>query len=77
MKKWNELIAQFSSPIERLEKYMKKAGLYDEERTKKLRADAKKSVRDSLKAASNMRLPAIDELFNDVYEELPSHLIEQ
>lgn len=77
MKKWNELIAQFSSPIERLEKYMKKVGLYDEERTKKLRADAKKSVRDSLKAASNMRLPAIDELFNDVYEELPSHLIEQ
>lgn len=77
MKKWNELIAQFSSPIERLEKYMKKNGLYDEERTKKLRADAKKSVRDSLKAASNMRLPAIDELFNDVYEELPSHLIEQ
>jgi 2-oxoisovalerate dehydrogenase E1 component alpha subunit len=77
MKKWNELIAQFSSPIERLEKYMKKVGLYDEERTKKLRADAKKSVRDSLKAASTIRLPPIDELFKDVYEELPSHLIEQ
>ena len=77
MKKWKELIEQFSSPIERLEKYMKKNGLYDEERTKKLRHDAKIAVRDSLKKASGIRLPPIDELFKDVYEELPAHLLEQ
>lgn len=76
MKKWKDLISQFSSPIERLEKYMKKNGMYDEERTKKLRHDAKISVRDSLKKASGIRLPPIDELFNDVYETKPAHLLE-
>lgn len=56
---------------------MKLNGLYDEERTKSLRASAKKAVRDSLKKASGERMPPIDELFKDVYEELPPHLLEQ
>jgi len=60
MKKWNDLIAQISSPIERLEKYMKNQGLYDEERTKKLRLDAKTAVRAALKAANGEKMPPID-----------------
>jgi len=56
---------------------MKNVGLYDEERTKKLRHAAKIAVRDSLKKATAIRLPPIDELFKDVYEELPAHLLEQ
>jgi TPP-dependent pyruvate/acetoin dehydrogenase alpha subunit len=52
MKKWEDLLSKFSSPIERLEKYMKINGLYDEDRTKTLRKNAKMAVRDSLKAAS-------------------------
>jgi 2-oxoisovalerate dehydrogenase E1 component alpha subunit len=67
MKKWKDLLAKFSSPIERLEKYMKINGLYDENRTKELRKKAKFAVRDSLKASSQMKLPPVEELFKDVY----------
>lgn len=74
MKKWQKLLAKFSSPIERVEKYMKINGLYDEERTKTLRKKAKLAVRDSLKAASLLELPEIEQLFTDVYQDLPSHI---
>ena len=30
MKKWQDLLSKFSSPIERVEKYMKNIGMYDE-----------------------------------------------
>lgn len=56
---------------------MKKQGIYDEKRTADLRLQAKTAVRDSLKASSQIKLPKIDELFNDVYADLPVHLAEQ
>ena len=40
MKKWEELLSKFSSPISRLERYLTRRGLIDEERTKKLRKGA-------------------------------------
>lgn len=40
MKKWEELLGKFSNPIARLEKYMLKRGLIDEERAKNLRKGA-------------------------------------
>ena len=42
-----------------------------------MRKQAKSAVRDSLKASSQLKLPKIDELFNDVLHELPPHLAEQ
>lgn len=48
-----------------------------EERTKKLRLDAKNAVRDALKNASTEVFPDIDNLFEDVYEKMPAHLLEQ
>lgn len=74
MKKWQKLLAKFSSPIERVENYMKNIGMYDEQRTKDLRKKAKLAVRDSLKAASLLKLPEIEQLFIDVYQDLPSHI---
>ena len=56
---------------------MKRKGLYSAEHTEKLRHSAKIAVRDSLKAASKEQLPPIDELFNDVYEKVPTHIQEQ
>ena len=56
---------------------MKINGLYDEDRTKTLRKNAKIAVRDSLKAASLLYMPEIEELFRDVYAELPDHITEQ
>ena len=40
MKKWEELLSKFSSPIQRMERYLTKRGLLTEERTKALRKDA-------------------------------------
>jgi len=48
-----------------------------EERTKKLRTDAKNAVRDALKNAVGVEFPPVDSLFEDVYEKLPPNLIEQ
>jgi len=45
-----------------------------EEKTAKLRNDAKLSVRESLKAASVLQKPHLDSLFEDVYESVPAHI---
>lgn len=52
MEKWGELLEKFSTPIARFEKYLTARGLLTEERTKKLRLDAKNAVRDALKNAA-------------------------
>ena len=41
MKKWKEHLSKFTSPIQRIEKYLTKRGLLTEERTKALRKDAR------------------------------------
>ena len=71
MKKWETLLASFSSPIQRMERYLTKRGLINEERTKALRKDALNQVRNALKAATGELLPEVDQLFEQVYEEMP------
>jgi len=63
MKKWEDLISKFSSPIDRLEKYLTRRGLINEERTKKLRKEALESVRSALKNATKELLPEVDQMF--------------
>lgn len=41
MKKWKEHLAKFTSPIQRIEKYLTKRGLLTEDRTTALRKDAR------------------------------------
>jgi len=77
MKKWTELLEKFSNPIQRMERYLTKRGLIDEERTKALRKDALNQVRNALKAATGELLPEVDQLFEQVYEEMPEILKEQ
>jgi 2-oxoisovalerate dehydrogenase E1 component alpha subunit len=76
MKKWKELLEKFSSPIERLEKYLTRRGLINAERTAKLRSEAKNMVRDALKNATGELLPEVDSMFEDVYEKMPDNLVE-
>lgn len=77
MKKWEDLLGKFSSPIDRMEKYLTKRGLISAERTKKVRKEALEQVRSALKGASNELLPEIDQLFEQVYEEMPDILKDQ
>ena len=77
MKKWTELLEKFSSPIQRMENYLTKRGLINEERTKATRKDALNQVRNALKAATGELLPEVDQLFEQVYEEMPTILKDQ
>lgn len=77
MQKWKELLTKFSSPISRLESYLKKKGLVTDERVKELRKDAMNQVRNALKNSTGELLPEIDSLFEDVYKEIPPHIEEQ
>jgi len=77
MLKWKELLSKFSSPIQRLEKYMVKQGLIKESDTKQYREEARDAVKEALKNANEAKKPHIDELFNDVYDEIPHHIEEQ
>lgn len=77
MEKWKDLLAKFSSPIVRLEKYMLRKKLIKEDDSQKIREVARQKVRDSLKAAIETKKPSVDELFSDVFEQLPKGLQEQ
>jgi 2-oxoisovalerate dehydrogenase E1 component subunit alpha len=65
------------SPILRLNRYLQKKGWWDEGRDKKLIKGARKAVMASLKKAEGEKKPAIEELFTDVYDEVPLHLQQQ
>ena len=76
MQKWKDLLAKFSSPIERFEKYLMNRGLVPEDRTASLRNDAKLAVREALKNATGELLPAVDNMFDEVYDKTPAHIEE-
>ena len=77
MTKWKELLASFSNPISRLEKYMLDQKLISPDQNAQLRESARNSVRDALKAATVLPKPPIDSLFEAVYEKMPAHIAEQ
>ena len=77
MKKWEDLLGKFSNPIHRLEKYLLRENLITADQNAKLRKDARDMVRESLKAANELPKPSIDGLFEDVYEKMPKHILEQ
>lgn len=65
-------------PVLRFEKYLKGLGHIDQEFMDKTAADAEKEVAEALKAAEGVQWhPEADTLFDDVYAELPDHLLEQ
>lgn len=77
MKKWEKLIKDFSNPIQRLEKFLTDKKWIGEDHQKTVRAAATQRVRTALKTAAGEKLPALDGMFTDVYEELTPDLIEQ
>lgn len=77
MQKWEELLKHFSNPIERLENFLLAKGWIQKDLQSKVRDQAKKTVRDALKRASDEKLPPVEELFTDVYDQPHPDLIEQ
>ena len=77
MKKWQDLLAKFGNPIDRLEKYLNRRGMLDAERTKTLRKEALNQVRTALKNSTGELLPEVYQLFEQVYDKMPQNLIDQ
>jgi len=58
----------------RLEKYMIKNGLLEEGESDKIRAEARNTARNALKAATVEPKPSIETMFDGVYDKIPDHL---
>ncbi|KAK5124986.1 hypothetical protein LTR85_001176 [Meristemomyces frigidus] len=65
------------NPITRLRKYMETNGLWDEEKEKELRSEARKSVLDAYRKAEKEKHPPLRSMMTDVYEEMTEEQVEQ
>lgn len=77
MAKLNRLLGKLNSPIDRLEKYLLSKGWIEADYAQKKAKELEQLVKEELKRASKEKLPPIDELFEDVYKDLPDNLKEQ
>jgi len=64
-------------PRNRLRSYLRRLGLWNERWEVELAERCHREVDDAIAAAARKRLPAVDSLFDDVYEHPPWHLREQ
>lgn len=65
------------NPITRLRKYMESRGLWDEEKEKQLRSDARKKILDAYRKADKEKHPPLRSMMEDVYEELTEEQVAQ
>jgi 2-oxoisovalerate dehydrogenase E1 component alpha subunit len=74
-----ELFAEWEKkdPVTRFEKYLTKNGIIDDEFIATTASDADAEVTAAIKAAEAVGPPAADSIFDDVYAQLPPHLVEQ
>jgi 2-oxoisovalerate dehydrogenase E1 component alpha subunit len=77
MKKWNEFIEKIGNPIQRYYKYLERKKWITEEEYKKIIDSSREEVRECLKTSLKFKKPSIDSLFDDVYENIPEHLLIQ
>ncbi len=73
VKNWRET----NNPITRLGFYMQRKGWWSEEQEKNLRTELRAQTLAALARAEKNQRPNINELFTDVYAELPPHIAEQ
>ncbi|KAK9072192.1 hypothetical protein SSX86_008624 [Deinandra increscens subsp. villosa] len=70
---WNTV----QSPITRLRKCIERKGWWSDKEEFTLRLKTKKQVRNAIDEAEKEEKPLLRDLFTDVYNELPSNLMEQ
>ena len=64
-------------PVSRFKHWLILQGWWDEEQETERKEAHRSSVVNAMKKGEKVPAPALDELFNDVYDELPWHLQEQ
>jgi 2-oxoisovalerate dehydrogenase E1 component alpha subunit len=77
MKKVEILIKKLSDPITRLKNYLEDKKWINKDYIENTREKLVVEIRDALKASTAEPFPSMDEMFNDVYHEMPQHLKEQ
>ena len=66
-----------NNPVLRMRGYLEHRGLWDKQRDEKLHADSRQAVLAAMRVAEAAKKPPIDDLFRDVYDQLPPHLARQ
>jgi 2-oxoisovalerate dehydrogenase E1 component alpha subunit len=79
MKKWTEYLSKMGNPITRLEKYIRSKKLVKnvDILNAKIDREAQDEVVQALNKAETEKKSTIDEMFNDVYHDLPQNILEQ
>lgn len=68
---------QKNDPIKRLSKFLKSVNEKDTPNEEVEREKARKEVTESLHRCQVHKFPSVESMFEDVYDKLPQHLIEQ
>jgi 2-oxoisovalerate dehydrogenase E1 component alpha subunit len=64
-------------PIARVKRYLDSQGLFTDAEEQKLRAEIDSRIKEATDLAEKTPAPKLESLFDDVYEKLPWHLVEQ
>ena len=64
-------------PINRAYMYLLNRGIWSESQEKELRTEQKKRVMDTFREAEGLLKPAMEELFQEVYDKMPLHIERQ
>jgi 2-oxoisovalerate dehydrogenase E1 component alpha subunit len=65
------------SPINRFRKYVEAKGWWSESEDSAFKKEIRTEILQAFAKAEKRKKPSVDELFTDVYDELPWHLKEQ
>jgi 2-oxoisovalerate dehydrogenase E1 component alpha subunit len=72
MEPWRQL-----DPLQRFREHLMGRGLWDDGRERELISEIDQRFRDAVTAAESASAPPLESMFDDVYEKLPWHLVEQ
>jgi 2-oxoisovalerate dehydrogenase E1 component alpha subunit len=64
-------------PIERVREYLARRGAWDDARERALTEEVDARFREAVTIAERTPAPPLESMFEDVYESLPWHLVEQ
>ncbi|XP_011624380.1 2-oxoisovalerate dehydrogenase subunit alpha 2, mitochondrial isoform X1 [Amborella trichopoda] len=64
-------------PTSRFRKWLDRNGWWTDKEESELRSEVRKKVLHAIQAAERQEKPSVADLFTDVYDSLPNHLVEQ